>query len=219
MFAQIYLTFVIFVFLVSTAWAGSIEELMKRYPSESYLIGVGEVQLSEDNYKDRRRAEMLARLEIAKTIKVTIKETTTDFACESTGTILFDNKSECVNQFTMLVEESVNEVLEDSKIVDFGEDKTRGVYYAVAIMLRSQAAMKTDEGFTEAIEKVKEHIEVAKITSDEEKKNEEIQKAKKELLKGLSFVSERSVMDKVKYSSSELIDNLVDEINKIEGGK
>ena len=219
MFARIYLTFAILFFIVSTAWAGPIEELRGKYPSESYLIGVGEVQLSEDSYKDRRRAEMLARLEIAKIIKVTIKETTTDFTCERTGKILFENKAECVNQFTMLVEESVNEVLEDSKIVDAGEDKTRGVYYAVAVMLRSQATVRMEDGFTEAIEKVKGHIEVAKTTEDEAKKKEEIEKAKEELMKGLSFAAERSGIDKVRESSSELIDKLAVEINKIEGSK
>ena len=89
------LIFGVFIFYVKVAWAGSIEEVKKKYPAGSYLIGVGEVEPSGDNYKDRRRAEILARLEIAKTIKVTIKETTTDIACERTGKILFDNKSAC----------------------------------------------------------------------------------------------------------------------------
>ena len=119
----------------------------------------------------------------------------------------------------MLVEESVDEVLEGSEIIDAGEDKTRGVYYAVAIMLRTQAAMRAKNGFTEAIEKVKGHIEVAKTIADETKKNEEVQKAKKELLKGMSFASEKPVIDKVRESSSELFDELAIKINKIEGGK
>ena len=232
MLVRTILTCGVVLFLVSLVRAGSPEDIRKQYPADSYLIGVGEVQPSGDNYSDRRRAEILARLEIAKTIKVTIKETSTDIACERTGKAIFENKSECVNQFTMLVEESVNEALEGSKIVDAGEDKIRGVYYAVAIMQRTQAARMAEEGVTEANEKVKEHIENAKAAKDDMKKKEELHKARKELLKSIIYAGERSVIGH-KYSpplqgegqggdglfpDDSMFEKLADEITKFEEG-
>ena len=49
-------------------------KIIRNYPSEKFIIGVGIVEVSGDAYNDRRGAEILARLEIAKLIKTTVKQ-------------------------------------------------------------------------------------------------------------------------------------------------
>lgn len=189
---------------VVLAKADSVEEIRKKYPADSYLIGVGTVTSSGDSYKDRRRTEILARLEIAMTIKVTIKENTVDIICERQGKALYDNKSECVSQFTMMVEESVDEVLEGSKIVSNGEDKGKGIYYAVAVLPKTKAAEKADGASREAMENAKEHLEKAKTAKDENIKKEEAKKAKEELKKSLAYEGEKAAIEKTKQNADDL---------------
>ena len=103
---------------VTAAVAEPYDEAKRKYPSEFYLIGFAEVQASGDSYKDRRKVEVLSRLEIAKKIKITIKSNTVDIMCEQQGNVVFANKSECVNMITEVIEESVDEVLEGTGIVE-----------------------------------------------------------------------------------------------------
>lgn len=189
---------------VVLARAESVEEIKKKYPADSYLIGVGTVSSSGDSYKDRRRTEILARLEIAKAIKVTIKENTVDIICERQGKALYDNKSECVSQFTMMVEESVDEVLEGANIVDAGEDKGKGIYYAVAVLPKKHAAAKADDASKDAMEQAKEHLEKAKTAKDENIKKEETRKAKEELKKGLTYEGEKAAIEKTRQNADDL---------------
>lgn len=204
------------LFVVSAA-ADSIDDIKKKYTSDVYLIGVGTVQPSGDSYRDRRRSEILARLEIAKAIKVTIKENTVDMMCERQGKALYSDKSECVNQFTMIVEESVEEVLEGSKIVDAGEDKGRGIYFAVAVLPKTKAAEKADEAAKEAQDIAKEHLDKAKTAKDENIKKEETKKAKDELKKSLAYKGEKEAIEKTRQNADDLFEALAGEIAKVEG--
>lgn len=204
------------LFVVSAA-ADSVDDIKNKYAPDTYLIGVGIVQSSGDSYKDRRRAEILARLEIAKAIKVTIKENTVDIMCERQGKALYADKSECVNQFTMMVEESVDEVLEGSKIVDSGEDKAKGICYAVAVLPKTKAAEKADEAAKEAQDNAIEHLEKVKTAEDENIKKEEAKKAKDELKKSLAYEGEKAAIEKTRQNADELFKQLAGEIAKVEG--
>ncbi len=149
---------------VATAAAESYGDVKERYPSDAYIIGIAEVQSSGDVYKDRRRSEVLARLEIAKQIRVVIKEKTIDIMCEGGGKVLFDNQTECQNQIIMVVEESVEEVIEGSRIVDTGEDKVKEIYYAVVVLPRKEVASKAEEGYKESIEKARQYLDRARVS-------------------------------------------------------
>tara|TARA_B100000315_G_scaffold213335_2_gene211227 strand:- start:5927 stop:6589 length:663 start_codon:yes stop_codon:yes gene_type:complete len=210
------LFFCILSFSTASAWADSFRDIKKKYSGDLYLVGIAEVQISNDPFKDRRRAEALARLEIAKQIKIRIKGTTVDKMCEGQGRALFATISECKNQFSVVVEETVEEVLVDSRIVETGEDKERSIFYAVAVLPRKDAATRrAEDGFSKSIIKAKEYLNKAKESENEKIKKERTQEAKEELLKGIAYEGERAAI--VKTRSEEVFKYLVKEINKIEG--
>jgi len=122
-----------------------INDIEKEYPADAYLIGIGEVAASGDVYKDRTRTETLARLEIAKQIRVRIKQDSIDIMCAGEGKKLYSgseaSSDECVTQLNTKIETKVAEVIEGSKIVAAGEDKERGLYYSVAVLPKTSINM------------------------------------------------------------------------------
>jgi hypothetical protein len=54
--------------------------------------------------------------------------------CEGEGKTAFAGMEECRNQLSTVIETTVDELLRDSQIVESGEDKDRGIYYAVAVL-------------------------------------------------------------------------------------
>jgi len=199
------------------AGADALEETQKNYPTDAYLVGVGMVQPSKDAYKNKRRAEILARLEIAKMIKVTIKENTVDVMCERQGKTVYDSKSDCVSKFTMLVEESVDLVLEGSKIVDSGESK--GMYYAVAVLPKDQTAARAEEAAKNAQQQAREHLDKAKKAGAASVKKEETDKAKAELRKSLAYAGEQTAIDKTRQHADDAFNQLATELHALEGAR
>src|SRR4030066_1509224 len=116
------------------AWADSYTDIENKYPSDTYIIGIAEAESSGNIYNDKTRVEILARLEIAKQIRVRIQEESIDIMCEGEGKTAFAGLEECRNQLSTVIETTVDELLRDSQIVESGEDKDRGIYYAVAIL-------------------------------------------------------------------------------------
>lgn len=206
----------IFLIYTAAALADPSDEVKRKYHPEIYLIGFAEVQASGDSYKDRRRAEVLSRLEIAKKIKITTKSNTVDIMCEQQGKTVFANKSECINMITEVVEESVDEVLEGSEIVETGEDKAKSMVYAVAVLPRKKAAEKAAMGSKQSLENAKQHIENAKTATDGAEKQEEVKKAKAEVLKAMAYAGGKSAIEKVKASAERGFDDLAREIKKLE---
>lgn len=190
---------------------------MNRYPTTEYIIGYVEVQASGDAYKDRRRTEILARLEIAKQIKVSIKSAAIDIICEGEGKLLFDKMVPCKNQVAEVVETSVDLFLEGSKIVDTGENKPKGAYYAVAVFPKREGALKAADAYKESVENTSRHIKKAKTAEDASTKNEELIKAREELLKSAAYNSEKNALENTKESSDELFNELAGEIAKVNG--
>lgn len=203
----------------SYAMAEPLDELKKRFPADFYLIGFAEVKASGDSYKDRRRVEVLSRLDIARKIKITTKSRTVDATCEQHGNEFFGNKIECINMITEIVEESVDEVLEGSEIVEVGENKAKGTFYAVATLPKKKAGEKADDGSRESLEKAKQHLDNAKTAPDEAKKKEEIKKAKAEVAKGMAYASEKSAIEDVRERGNNMFGDLSEEIKKLEGAQ
>lgn len=191
-----------------SAKAESFEEIKKKYSSDSYLIGIGIVQSSGDSYKDRRRSEMLAKLEIAKFIKVTVKENTVDLMCEGQGKSFYSDQSECKSQYVSLIEESVEEVLEGSRIVDAGENKTRKIYYTVVVLPKKQAILKVDEAYEDVVEQAKVHLDNAKIAKDDVMEEKETKKAKEKLKKSMAYEGEKLAIEKARQNADDLFREL-----------
>lgn len=132
-------------------------KIIRNYPSEKFIIGVGIVEVSGDAYKDRRGAEILARLEIAKLIKTTVKVSSIIVMCEGKAKTLYDNQTECRNHFEEVIEESVDEVLEGSKIIETGDIKKSGknIFYAIAVLPKKGAVEKVDTFSKQAVGDIK----------------------------------------------------------------
>ncbi|HID94233.1 MAG TPA: DUF4384 domain-containing protein, partial [bacterium (Candidatus Stahlbacteria)] len=72
-----------------------------------------------------------ARIEIAKQIRITVKEVTID--------AMTATESKFESNFSVITESIVEDVLEGVRIVQEGIDKKRGIYWAVAILPRKDA--------------------------------------------------------------------------------
>ena len=110
-----------------------IEEIKKNYPADTYFFGIGRADISDDSEKDNHKAEMLAKTEIAKTIRVHITEEMIDELCERTGRAYKDSEG-CRNQVTVIATESVNEFLIGTQIVR--HEREDGQAWAVAVIPR-----------------------------------------------------------------------------------
>lgn len=203
----------------SVVSADPYDEALRKFPSDAYLTGFAEVRASGDQYKDRRRVEVLSRLDIAKKIKVTIKSNTVDIMCERGGSVIFEDKSECVNMITEVVEESVDEVLEGAEIAEAGEDKAKGTVYAIAVLLRKKAAEQAEAGARESISTAEKHLKKASILKDEARKQEEVDKAKAELMRGMTYAGGVTALDEARSNAASLFDELALEIKKFEDVK
>lgn len=209
----------VLIISASAVSAGPYDEAMSKFPSDAYFTGFAEVRASGDQYKDRRRVEVLSRLDIAKKIKVTIKSNTVDIMCERGGNAVFDDKSECVNMITEIVEESVDEVLEGAEIAEAGEDKAKGTVYAIAVLRKEKAAERAEAGSRESFEKVKGLLEKARAADDETAKQEQADRAKTELIRGMTYAGSVTALDDARSNAASLFDELALEIKKIEDVK
>ena len=102
-----------------------------HYPPDQYLIGTGQGDLSKGRLVCRRVSELAARAELAKQIRVWVKEHAVDRVRERTG-VPTEQDIEVVR------EETVNELLQDVKIVDQRVDEATGTCTSVAVMPKSR---------------------------------------------------------------------------------
>lgn len=123
-----------------------------KYPLEFYLIGVGEGRSSA-------HANNVARGELAKSIKVTIKADLTsqlDVEQQKRG----GQKSETVTQRTQqLIRSSSNVELDALKISESWFDEKTGLHYALATLDRQEAAANFRKDISELDERIMGHIE------------------------------------------------------------
>ena len=100
--------FLLLYFRAVSAMAWAYEDIKKEYPADTYLIGIGEVVSSGNQHSDRMMAETLARLEIAKQIRVRIQEESIDIMYEGEGKTAFAGLEECRNQLSTVIETTVD---------------------------------------------------------------------------------------------------------------
>jgi hypothetical protein len=103
----------------------------ERQSSDDYLRGVGEGDLSKGRVACQRVAELSARTEIAKQIRVQVTEHAVDRLRERTGQPI-------QQEFEVVREEVVNELLRDVRIIDKRVDEAAGTCRSVAVMPKSR---------------------------------------------------------------------------------
>jgi hypothetical protein len=200
---------ILLIALVADASASSsYDEVYAEYPKDRYLVGIGEVDKTGNSLNNKRVAEVLARLEIAKQIKVRLREETVDIMCEGGSARLFKDILECKNEFIMIVEVTVDEFLEGSRIVKLGENK--GIVYAVAVMPKAVAVKELDNKVKESVDNTKENIEKAK-EGDKEALNE----AQEEYMKAVTYDKEKELIEGVKSRASDMFEELEKELVKL----
>jgi len=195
-------------------------EITAEYPPEEYIIGIGEMAKTGDAHKDKTLTEILARLEIARQIKVRVREKSLEFRCErgqgiqrgrSVQGALFSDEEECRNEFSMLIEETVDVFLEGSKIINHGERS--GKIFAVAVLPRGQAAEGLDQGIGDSIKKTREYLQKAGKGDQDS-----LHKAQEEYLKAIVLEQTKEViLQGVKSRSSEAFESLEKELVNLQG--
>jgi hypothetical protein len=115
-----------------------------RYRSDEYWIGTGQGDLSKGSVVCQRVAELAARADLAKQIRVLIKEHLVDRTRERTG-------KEVDQQIELTREEIVQEYLQDVKIVDRRIDEEHKTCAATAVMARNRVPLKPDPATPEII--------------------------------------------------------------------
>jgi len=186
----------------------SYDSVYAEYPKDKYLVGIGETGGTGNFLNDKRVAEVLARLEIAKQIKVRLKEETVDIMCEGGSAKLFKDILECRNEFVMVVEVTVDEFLEGSKIVNHWEKD--GIVYSAAVMPKAEAVKELDDKAKESAEKTKENIEKAR-KGDKEAAGE----AQKAYMKAVTYDREKEMLDGVRSRASDMFEELEKELVKL----
>ena len=102
-----------------------------RYPTEQYLVGKGQGDLKKGKMVCQRVSELSARTDLAKQIRVMVKEHMVDRIRERTG-------REAEQDIELTREEIVQEYLQGVKIVDRQIDEEGKTCSATAVMPKSQ---------------------------------------------------------------------------------
>ena len=107
------------------------------YPSDQYWIGRGLADLGKGKMVCQRVSELAARTDLAKQIRVMVKERLVDRVRERSG-------REPEQDLELTREEIVEEYLQGVKIVERGIDEDKKTCTATAVMLKSP--LKLDRG-------------------------------------------------------------------------
>src|SRR2546430_11151844 len=102
---------------------GLFAKVRQQYPSDRYLIGIGQAD-------SEKAATELARADLMKQIRVEVRVTWTDLIRER------DGKTE--QEVSRLVETRVAELVKGIEIVDQGRDPKTGAAYAVAVLPKAE---------------------------------------------------------------------------------
>jgi hypothetical protein len=118
---------------LTTSDAGSRHRLEDRnnYSSDAYLIGKGQGDLAKGTIVCQRVSELSARTDLAKQIRILVKEHMVDRVRERSG-------KDADQDIELTREEIVQEYLQGVKIVDHQIDDEKKTCSATAVMPRSQ---------------------------------------------------------------------------------
>lgn len=105
------------------------------YPSNQYWVGRGQGDLTKGRVVCQRVSELSARTDLAKQIRVLVKEHMIDRVRERSG-------RESEQDIELTREEIVQEYLQDVKIVDRRIDEENKICTAIAVMPKSHVPIK-----------------------------------------------------------------------------
>jgi len=117
----------------------STEDRGGTYSSEQYWIGKGQGDLAKGKAVCQRVSELSARTDLAKQIRVMVKEHMVDRVRERSG-------RDTEQDIELTREEIVQEYLQDVKIVDRHVDEETKTCSATAVMLKSTGPPKPASG-------------------------------------------------------------------------
>jgi len=113
----------------------SSDEHSGTYPSDRYWVGTGQGDLAKGKIVCQRVSELSARTDLAKQIRVMVKEHLVDRVRERTG-------RESEQDIELTREEIVQEYLLGVKIVDRRIDEEQKICTATAVMLKGSLQSK-----------------------------------------------------------------------------
>jgi hypothetical protein len=114
---------------LTTSEAGAKDR--NGYSSDHYLIGKGQGDMAKGQIVCQRVSELSARTDLAKQIRILVKEHMVDRVRERSG-------KDADQDIEVTREEIVQEYLQDVKIVDRQIDEEKKICSATAVMPRSQ---------------------------------------------------------------------------------
>ena len=169
------------VALSGCAWFGGqikpdwVEGTSAAYPSEHYLVGVGQAE-------SRAVAEDRAYAAVARIFKAEVSAHAKDW--ESYMVIEQHGQSSAERRLTLdnLTRVSTDKVLENVNIVDRWIDVQKGLYYALAVMHRLQAETSFMERITDLDRSIRDDIEEAHLPSDKLGKVRALRRAARNLV-------------------------------------
>lgn len=114
------------------SWSVSVNE---RYPAEQYWIGRGQGDLTKGSVVCRRVAELAARADLARQIRVLIKERLTDRVRERSG-------RDPEQDLELIREEIVEEYLQGVEVVEIHVDEGHQACFVTVVMSKNQASIQ-----------------------------------------------------------------------------
>jgi hypothetical protein len=115
---------------VKTSNDGSHRDGHVGYSSDQYVIGVGQGDMSKGPIVCQRVSELSARTDLAKQIRILVKEHMIDRVRERSG-------KDAEQDIELTREEIVQEYLQGVKIIDHRIDEDKNICSATAVMPRS----------------------------------------------------------------------------------
>jgi hypothetical protein len=103
----------------------------RGYPPDQYVIGIGQGDLTKGPLVCQRVSELSARTDLAKQIRILVKEHMVDRIRERSG-------KETDQDIELTREEIVQEYLQDVKIIDYRTDEEKKTCTATAVMPKRQ---------------------------------------------------------------------------------
>ena len=171
--------------------ADPYRKLRGAYPEMYNIVGIGEAKLVANRQAGRQAAEILAKADIARQIRVTVKEQILDIVREGGKGVT------PTDEFTRIAESRAEEMLEGVKVVETGEDQAREVVYVVAVLPREEAIARLTTRATLAYGQATTLInraEQTKRAGDAPGAQRLLTEARQTILNGIALEGERTVI-------------------------
>jgi hypothetical protein len=208
-FKSAFLT-VLFAFLfVSSAFAvRDYGPVYSEYPTEKFIVGIGETFMTENSLMDNRVAEIRARLAIARQVNLRLGEETIEIMCDGSTGKLFKDWLECRSAFRSVIDDMVEMFKQGSTVVSTGQEN--GIVYAVAVLPRLKAAREMNISLKDALDRTIGAIERAKGGD-----MRYLWKAREEYVKVLTYAKEKEIIEGKSEYDREFFNRLENEILEI----